>query len=115
SVDIPWGVRLSPSIRLQQGSPFARTFQTRLNYNSAVAIRAELFGAERLPNINILDLRTQRLLKVGRSSIGLFIDVYNILNANPEQLTTTTSGGAFLRPTAITSPRIARFGVKLDF
>jgi len=42
-----------------------------------------------------------------------FFDVYNLFNTNAEQALTTTSGSSFLRPTAITSPRIARLGVKL--
>jgi hypothetical protein len=113
--DLPFGIRLSPAIRLQSGVPFARTFQARLNYNSAVTIQAEPFAAERLPNINILDLRTQKIFKISRTTFGLFFDVYNITNTNTDQLTTTTSGSAFLRPTVITAPRIARIGLKFNF
>jgi Carboxypeptidase regulatory-like domain len=115
TLDIAGGVRLSPMVRLQTGAPFARTFQARLNYNSAVTINAEPVGAERSPNISIFDLRTQKIFKKNRARIGLFFDVYNIFNTNAEQLITTTSGSAFLRPTVITAPRIARLGVKLDY
>jgi outer membrane receptor protein involved in Fe transport len=113
--EAPFGIRLSPAIRLQSGAPFARTFQARLNYNSAVTIQAEPVGAERLPSVTILDLRTQKIFKIAQTTFGLFLDVYNITNTNAEQLTTTTSGSAFLRPTAITSPRIARIGLKFNF
>jgi hypothetical protein len=41
--------------------------------------------------------------------------VYNIFNTNADQVSTTTSGSAFLRPSVITAPRIARVGVKFDF
>jgi hypothetical protein len=109
------GVRFSPIVRFSRGLHSRRTFQARLNYNSAVTINAEPVGAERLPNINILDLRTTKILKKNRRSVGLFFDVYNILNTNADQLLTTTSGSAFLRPTVITVPRIARVGVKFDF
>jgi hypothetical protein len=115
TLDVPGGIRLSPMFRHQSGAPFARTFQARLNYNSAVAIMAEPFGAERLANINILDLRTAKILKLKRGSLGLFFDVYNIFNTNADQVSTTTSGSAFLRPSVITAPRIARVGVKFDF
>lgn len=115
TLDVRGGIRFSPMLRTQQGAPFARTFQARLNYNSAVAFNAEPVGAERLPNITILDLRTAKILRKNRRSLGLFFDIYNILNTNADQLLTTTSGSAFLRPTAITSPRIARVGVKFDF
>jgi hypothetical protein len=65
--------------------------------------------------IQYWSIRLHCLLKINRSKVGVFFDVYNITNTNAEQLTTSTSGSAFLRPTAITSPRIARVGVKFDF
>jgi hypothetical protein len=44
-----------------------------------------------------------------------FFDVYNIFNTNAGQDMATGSGASFLRPTAITPPRIARAGVKLEW
>jgi len=41
--------------------------------------------------------------------------VYNIFNTNAEQALTTSSGSAFLRPVAITPPRVARIGLKLQW
>jgi hypothetical protein len=115
TIDVPGGVRLSPMFRHQSGAPFARTFQARLNYNSAVSIAAEQFGDGRLQHSNIVDLRTSKNFRAKRINYGLFFDIYNILNNNADQLSTTTSGSAFLRPSVITAPRIARVGVKLDF
>ena len=43
------------------------------------------------------------------------VDVYNIFNANPETAVGTSSGTLWLAPTTIVAPRIARFGVKLDW
>jgi len=40
---------------------------------------------------------------------------YNIFNANAEQALSTSSGSSFLRPTAITPPRIARVGLKFQW
>ena len=113
--DMAWGVRLSPMFRHQSGTPFARTFAARLNYNSSVAIMAEPVGSERTDNINLFDLRTEKNFKLKTGRIGAFFDVYNIFNSNADQVVTTTSGTAFLRPSVITPPRIARFGVKFDF
>jgi len=48
------------------------------------------------------------------SEIAGFVDVFNLLNANPEQ-TTSWSSGTFLRPLSIAPPRIARVGMKLDW
>ena len=44
-----------------------------------------------------------------------FFDVYNIFNSNANQAMTTSSGASWLRPTAITPPRIARLGIKFRF
>jgi hypothetical protein len=44
-----------------------------------------------------------------------FVDVYNLFNTNAVQTLTTTSGPAFLRPTVITGPRIARIGARLEW
>lgn len=45
-----------------------------------------------------------------RPLVGFF-DIYNIFNTKAEQEISTTSGASYLRPVAITSPRIARLGV----
>jgi hypothetical protein len=44
-----------------------------------------------------------------------FFDVYNIFNSNAEQDLTKSSGSAFLRPVAITPPRVARIGGKFQW
>ena len=113
--DVAWGVRLSPMLRHQSGTPFARTFVARLNYNSSVAIMAEPVGTERSDNISLFDLRAEKNFKLKVGRVGAFFDVYNMFNSNADQVVTTTSGSAFLRPSVITPPRIARFGVKFDF
>lgn len=115
TLDLPWGVRLSPMFRHQSGAPFARTFQARLSYNAAVSIQAEEFGDSRLQNSNIFDIRTSKNFSAKRGKFGVFFDVYNIFNNNADQLATTTSGSAYLRPSVITAPRIARVGLKFDF
>jgi hypothetical protein len=48
----------------------------------------------------------------GRKVSGFF-DVYNIFNTNEPQSLTTASGSAWLLPSAITPPRVARLGIKL--
>ena len=53
-----------------------------------------------------------RLGDAGR--LAGFLDVFNILNANPEQNVNWWSD-AFLKPLSIVSPRIARIGVKFDW
>jgi hypothetical protein len=44
-----------------------------------------------------------------------FVDLFNFLNANPEQNSLWSSGLSFLRPVTIVPPRIVRIGVKLEW
>ena len=114
TVRLGGGVRVTPVFRHQSGTPFGRTFVTTLNYGNAT-ILAEPFDAERTPNINVFDLRSEKAFALRSLRITGFFDVYNITNTNSEQDLTKSSGSAFLRPIAITPPRIARIGVKLVF
>jgi hypothetical protein len=54
-----------------------------------------------------------RLARRGR--VAGFVDVFNLLNANPEQNINWSSGPSFLRPLNIVAPRIARIGAKLEW
>lgn len=115
TLSLGWNLRVTPVVRHQSGTPFGRTFTQSLNFGN-VTVRAEPVHARRMPNVTVFDLRTERAHRV-RGSVRLtgFFDVYNIFNTNAEQDMATGSGASFLRPTAITPPRIARLGVKLDW
>jgi hypothetical protein len=39
----------------------------------------------------------------------------NVFNTNAEQTLNTSSGGSWLRPTAITRPRVLRIGARLEW
>jgi len=111
---LPRDVRLTPVYRHQSGVPFGRTFVQTLNYGNAT-ILAEPFSAERTPNINIFDIRSEKVFRFGITRVTAFFDVYNIFNTNAEQDLTKSSGSSFLRPVAITPPRVARIGGKFQW
>jgi Carboxypeptidase regulatory-like domain/TonB dependent receptor len=113
TLTLPYQLRVTPILRHQSGTAFARTFSAALNYSSAVTIKAEPVGAERTPNITLFDVRAEKVFRVNRARLSGFFDVYNIFNTNEPQTLTTTSGSAWLLPAAITPPRIARVGVKM--
>ena len=112
TVVLPGSLRVTPILRHQSGSAFARTFSAALNYSSAVTIKAEPVGAERTPNITLFDVRAEKVIRVNRSRISAFLDLYNLFNVNDPQALTTTSGSAWMFPSAITAPRVARVGLK---
>ena len=113
----PMRIRFSPVYSYQAGTQFARTFVTssgQLNYANPT-LNAELLDARRNSTVSIMNLRIDRPIPMG--SVRLFpqLDLYNLLNANPIQDITVTSGSAFLRPINIVPPRVLRFGLKIEF
>jgi outer membrane receptor protein involved in Fe transport len=111
---LAWDLRLTPIVRHQAGSPFGRTFVQALNWGSPT-IRAEPIDAQRMPNITVFDVRAEKAFPLAASRVTGFFDVYNIFNTNAEQDIATGSGASYLRPAAITPPRIARVGVKFQW
>ncbi len=111
---LPLGLRLVPVLRYQSGQPFARTFVQRLNYGNAT-IKAEPLTANRTPDIFLCDVRTEKAFPIKAVRVMGFVDVYNIFNTNAEQTLTTSSGASWLRPTAITGPRMLRIGARLEW
>ena len=113
--DAPLGIRVSPFVRVQSGQNFGRTLLATFNYGSA-RILAEPMDTRRQDNIAVVDTRIEKSVKTpGAPSVSLFLDLYNITNANPNQNVTWSSGSSFLRPTAIVPPRVLRVGTKVSF
>jgi hypothetical protein len=112
----PWDTRITPYLRHQSGQPFGRTFSTALNYSNDIRVLAEPIGARRMDHITTLDLRVEKGFRLGgHRRLAGFVDVFNLLNANPEQNTSWLSGPSFRRPLSIVPPRVARVGVKLEW
>ena len=84
------------------------------NANSTVAVNLitpnTVFG----DRLNQLDLRLTKKFAVGRTRFSAGIDLYNALNVS-SVLSYNTSYAAFLVPTAIVTPRFAKFNVSIDF
>ena len=70
-----------------------------------------------MPGMGAHDGRnTHKDIRIARANqITAFVEVFNTLNANPEQNISWVSGPSFLRPLTIVPPRIARIGLKLDW
>ena len=112
--EAPWDVRVTPYLRHQSGQPFGRTFTATLNYGN-VRILAEPIDTRRMDDITLIDLRIEKGFRLSAARrFATFVDVFNLLNANPEQNTSWASG-TFLRPLNVVPPRIARVGMKFDW
>jgi hypothetical protein len=77
----------------------------------------QLYALERT---NLVDMRFAKILRFGSRRTDVGIDLYNLFNSNvttayQQTYEQVTNGAAWLRPTAIAAPRLARFHVTLDF
>jgi hypothetical protein len=112
----PWNLQITPYLRHQSGQPYGRTVTANLNYGRSLRFLAEPIDSRRTDNVTILDLRVQKgfgLLEGRR--VAVFADVFNVLNANPDESISWTSGPSFQRPLNIVAPRIVRVGARLDW
>ena len=112
TLSLPRAIRIVPVLRYQSGQPFARTFVRTLNYGNAT-IKAEPIAANRTPGILLVDVRAEKAFRVKAVRLTGFFDVYNLFNTNAVQTVTTSSGASWLRPIAITGPRVLRIGARL--
>jgi hypothetical protein len=111
----PWQLQFTPLLRAQEGQPFGRTFVATMNYGTQ-RVLAEPLGTRQQDTVTIADLRVERLFGLGGGrKISTQFDIYNLFNSNPEDFITWASGTSFLRPSSVIPPRIARFGVKVDW
>jgi hypothetical protein len=118
TIEAPWELKVTPTIRHQAGQPFGRTFSVSLPVYGNVRVLSEPIDSQRQDHITVVDLRFEKVfvLEALRSSrISGFLDLYNMFNANAEQNMSWVSGASYLRPLNIIPPRIVRFGAKFEW
>lgn len=88
-----------------------------MNYGT-ITVLAEPLWTRHQDNLTFFDTRIEKRLRVAslrNANLGILVDFYNLLNANPIEAMNWSSGSAFLRPTTIPGPRIVRLGCKFDW
>ena len=120
--EAPYGIRISPLVRHQAGGNFARSVATgsaaaataNAIFNGTIQLEPSNF--RRHDNITVFDVRVDRGFTLGHGMrIRGFFDLFNITNSNAVETRTTTTGTAFLRPTAVLAPRTARLGARFSW
>ena len=113
--EAPWQLRITPFLRHQSGQPFGRTLAAPLNYGT-IRVLAEPIGTRRQDHVILVDVGIQKRMSFpGGRQVGGFLEIFNVLNSNPEQNVNWASGPSFLRPLTIVPPRIVRIGLRLDW
>ena len=118
----PWGVNLGTYFRYMSGGRYTRSINSMdlgldLGQGSTT-INADEQGSEGLPDFMALDLKLEKSIKLGPVNIKAFVDIFNVLNGNKATQVVTRSGHPTLiyqEMTSIQTPRIFRFGAKIEF
>ena len=82
----------------------------------SIELNVEPIGTRRLPHINLLTLRAEKVFRVVQGHrLAVRLNVFNALNANSATRVQMGVGGDFLRPRAIMLPRIAEISASYNF
>jgi hypothetical protein len=80
-------------------------------------VPGQLYALER---ISLMDLRFAKIIRFGGRRADVGIDLYNLFNSNvttayQQTYEARTNGAAWLQPTAIAAPRLARLHATFSF
>ena len=114
---MPWDVTLSANFEHRSGVPYGRqVLFTGVPVLSSLTLRVEPIGTERLPNINMLDVRLEKSFRLaGSQRLKFQAHVYNAMNADTVTGVTVRSGPVYGLPTGILPPRNIEFTAAFSF
>ena len=122
---LPGDVRIAGFVTSKSGVKGARTNIFRaadpdggppLRQLTTVTIPLEPFGSQRAPAMINVNLRGSKDFRLGRGrTVGVDVDVFNLLNASTPSAVTWVSGPTFGYATQVLNARVVRFGARLSF
>ena len=124
-----WGVNVAGNAQFRQGYPFPRAIQVtnRGGGLGNVNVLLDPLGETRLPNVAMFDLRVDKVFQFGGMRVIPSMDIFNLSNENTVQsqrrimYSYNHGTGVGSSPananliSSIISPRIIRFGVKVNW
>jgi hypothetical protein len=63
----------------------------------------------------VLDLRLEKVVRVARRSLGVYVDVFNVTNQGVPTGIMVASGPYFGNPLGWSAPRTLRAGIRLSY
>ncbi len=113
----PRDVTVSVRYEHRSGAPQARQVLFRGGQQiPSIVLNVEPIGTLRLPNINLWDIRAEKAFRLPRGQkVIVWLNVYNLLNANTVTGRSVRSGASYLRPTAFLPPRLAELSIQYRF
>ena len=136
SYDGPWGIRISPVLRMQKGAPLTPTYAVTGLNQGTFYLPLSPTGQYYNPSLYVMDLRFEKNFKFKeRYRLSPFVDLFNLFNSNTanvespvvaQKSTVINIPGnpangqkvfyeGFGSPTTVLPPRILRVGVRFSF
>jgi hypothetical protein len=116
---LPWGLLVSGNLQHQTGRLWSRQIRpTGLGFPAAPTINMEAnTGERRVKDIDMIDLRIQKNIRLASTQLGLFVDALNLTNTNANEGLGSQLGNssAFGVPTNFVTPRRLQLGTKLQW
>ncbi len=115
SYDAAHGIRLSPVLRHQSGSNYARTLSISAPAGliATGTAYAEPMNANREDDIWVFDVRAEKSVSVAdRARARVFFDLFNLTNSHASETISRATGLGYQKPSAILAPRTARLGLR---
>ena len=102
----------------RQGYPYPvyRTSPLGLDGSQQRVLLSSELDATRLDDLWNLDLRAAKTFRWDRANFELIADLFNVMNSNTILVRNRNAGSAaFQQAQQVLSPRILRFGVRVNF
>ncbi len=118
SYQMPWDLLVSGNLFARQGSPFPVVRQASIGVDGTASVLVSpSVDTFRLDNLYSLDLRLAKKVNItSQRNINLTADVFNVLNANTTLAGQTNIASPNYQLISLNlSPRILRFGVRVQF
>ena len=111
-----WDMEVAGNLYGKQGGPLPPVSPASLGLDGShnVLLVPEVDDV-RLPDVWNLDLRLAKNLTVGRTSLNFAADLFNVFNNNVELQRNRVVGTTYNQLNQNLSPRILRFGVRVNF
>ena len=110
-----WGLRLTPLVRYQSGTPYGRRASVSVNYGSQTVL-IEPTDTRRMDAPLIFDIRAERKFTLPKgTAAAVVVDLFNIANSNAEVDINTMSASTYQWPISVLPPRLVRFGAKFSW
>jgi hypothetical protein len=114
-VRLPGRSRIGTLIRYQDGQPFSRLADVDGLNQGPEPISAYARGRTRFTFVSTVDLRFQKRLGDETRRTTVFVDVFNLFDAQREVEELVATTPAFRSVSAVEPPRSVRIGLHVDF